>query len=113
MSRSRAPQKGIDIQQALEILAARSSCHHQHEAPPNARDLGQVIDLTGGLPTNHVQQVEKFQKQVKEERARRHSELQKKLQSMEVKELLHSILEAQQERVRTYREYDRYVRVGN
>ena len=107
---------GIDIQQALEILAARSSCQHRRdeEASPNAQNLGQVLDMSGssdGVPVRR-QQVETLQKQhvQKKERAQRQRQLQQKLNSMEVNELLQTILEAQQERVRTYREYDRYVR---
>ena len=63
-----------------------------------------------GVPVRR-QQVETLQKHVqKKERAQRQRQLQQKLHSMEVNELLQTILEAQQERVRTYREYDRYVR---
>ena len=76
---------GIDIQQALEILAARSSCQHRRdeEASPNAQNLGQVLDMSGssdGVPVRR-QQVETLQKQhvQKKERAQRQRQLQQKL----------------------------------
>jgi len=123
-----AKNKGIDFRQALEILASRSAqghhhhhshdacCHHySREAPPNARTMGQRIDLlpddtsstTTTTTTANDKNAEELQNQVQEERARRKNEIDKALQSMSVRELLQSVMEAQQRRVETYRNYDR------
>jgi hypothetical protein len=119
-----SPNDGIDIRQALDILSGRSGqeathsegcCHHNsQEAPPNAESMGQTIDLLKEDTTDTAmtaEEVEALQKRVEEERSQRKIELEEKLRSMAVKELLQTALEAQQQRVRTYGDYDRYVRI--
>lgn len=135
MTDTNSNDEGIDIRQALEILSARSTSgddhhHHHHpsaaaaaaggcshihpqEVPANAKSMGQTIDLlrenniTDSAVVQQAQEAEALQNKVQEERAQRKQELEQKIQSMTVKELLQSVLEAQQERVRTYGLYNR------
>jgi hypothetical protein len=121
-------QKGIDIKQALEILSARSAqpdsehhnhsegCCHSEEAPPNAKSMGQTIDMLREAGSAEVvksaEEAEVLQKKVQEDRDKRKSELDKRIQAMTVKELLQSVLESQQQRVRAYGIYNGYVKVN-
>jgi len=114
-------ERGIDIRQALEILAARSekephshaqkdSCHRGN-APKEAAQWGQRIDL-GGTETkdeaaNTVESIEDQRAKLEEDRAKRQVEIEKKLESMTDKDLLSYVINSQQNRVATYRTYDR------
>lgn len=120
-------KEGIDIRLALEILSQRSPegnpyqrpCECIHHAPPMAKNMGQVIDISGDSSTrdessSSVVQSEgtsqQSQKQGMEvERAERRRAIEEGFRSMTVKELLSTVLQAQEERVATYRVYDRYV----
>ena len=87
-------------------------CHaSSNEAPPNAANMGQRIDLNEVVPTNLTtnlsEEAAALQKRVQQERLQRQAELKKRLQSMMVEELLRTVLEAQEQRVLTYREFDR------
>lgn len=115
-------QRGIDINKALSILSARSDpsentpnknndgcgCCHGSEIPKNAKNLGQTIDLL----TNNSGQAEVQEEQRLEERAKRLQRIHEELKSMNIKELLQAVLQAQQDRVATYREYERQVEMG-
>ena len=124
MTDEEASQKGIDIRKALDILSARSAqpdsehhthtdgcCHtHPDEVPTNAKSMGQTIDM---LRENHaevdekaVEEAEALQKRVQEEREKRKLEMEQKIRSMSVKELIQCILEAQEQRVRAYTVYN-------
>jgi len=56
-----------------------------------------------------VADVEKRKQQIEQERAARKLEIQVRIQNMSTAELLNAVLEAQQQRVATYRTYNRYV----
>ena len=132
-SANRSSKDGIDIRLALEILSARSAeahthsengeagCHHH--APNGAAQMGQTIDLNQDT-TNQTEDteddsanpvasaeetVEEKRKRVQEERDKRRADMKQKLESMSVKNLTNAVLDAQQQRVMTYREYERYV----
>jgi hypothetical protein len=129
--------QGIDIRQALEILSSRSAHSHDdhhdqnndidgscHEhVPDEAKAMGQTIDLmtsaggreeelnedaSGAAAPGHEQDME----EKKKARRKREVAIKEKLQSMNVTDLLGAVMEAQSERVATYREYDGYVSDG-
>ena len=118
-------QKGIDFRKALEILSMRSaedsastkgndenSTRGKSSGLNGAKPMGQVIDLFGndkatGCDSSEVQ--EKKRKKMEEERIKRRSEIEQKLQSMSAKDLINAVLEAQQQRVATYRTFERCV----
>jgi len=131
---NRSTKEGIDIRTALEILSARSAeghvhsengetgCHHH--APKGASQMGQTIDLnqdtsypsesskdTSADPAANTKEetIEEERRQLEEERGKRRADIQEKLESMSVKSLIHAVLETQQQRVATYRVYERYV----
>jgi hypothetical protein len=125
---------GINIHKALGILAARSSIGHDHShshsndggchayQTEDKRFMGQTIDLespttrsgaTTAQPQTTVEQQQQQQKDTeairKEQEAKRQQrakELEAKLKSMSVKELLQTVIETQQQRVSTYTEYN-------
>lgn len=111
-------EKGIDIRQALEILSLRSSephthsptengdragCHHS--APKEASQWGQQIDLGGEDITD--ESVEARREKLEIERAKRRIEIEEKLNSMSVKDLIGCVINSQHQRVVSYRTYDR------
>jgi hypothetical protein len=113
--------QGIDVQRALEILSQRSaddSTHshseHQHtigcvhHASEATQSLGQQIDLNPQERSFYEEEasVKAQQRQLNEEREKRQAELHAKLEAMPVRELVQAVLEAQQQRVQTYRTYD-------
>lgn len=111
--------KGIDIQEALSILSARTSdspssksdggcgCHGS-KPPENAKNMGQQIDLLADTATVNEQEEAKIQEaEVQQERAKRHQEIRIELNSMPELELLKTLLQAQEDRVKAYREYER------
>lgn len=123
---------GIDIRQALDILASRNSHGHTHEhsyvhgneqaacqrsATDETRAMGQTIDLNA--PANDssaslqvermAQTMEETKKELEKARKAREVEIRAHLKSMSVKNLLQAVMEAQCERVGTYRDFDRYV----
>ena len=120
--------KGIDIETALSILSERTQkkdgrddnsdhsagcgCHHPGESiPESMKTMGQTIDLNQGDGesgnTHTDEERRKEEEKIKDERAERQEEIKKQLQSMSNKELLQSVLNAQEERVATYRAYER------
>jgi hypothetical protein len=117
---------GIDIRQALDILSSRTSHDHSHEhgneqaachgsATDEARAMGQTIDLNAPardpstLPAASAQSMDEAKQELDEARKARGEEIRAHLQSMSIKDLLQAVMEAQRERVATYRVYDRYV----
>ena len=116
--------QGIDIQQALNILASRTShdqSHsHLHEqtgcqqsATDESKAMGQTIDLnayaeTSPDPEAAAKIMEEQKEQLDRDRKARKEEIREHLQTMSVKDLLQAVMEAQRERVATYRTYDRY-----
>ena len=118
-------QKGIDIQEALSILSVRteSSSYQNDEngcgccggqVPKNAKQMGQTIDLFGeqtGEPEVNPKQTKEDseeEEKMKQERAKkRREEIQLELNKMSERELLQAILKTQEDRVKTYREYER------
>ena len=150
------PPTGINIQQALTILSARSrnrdhlndddvddngnrdptlitdshsandghSCCHGMTVPEHVKTMGQTIDLFAMEPSPYdndddddkkepsierKQKQQQQQQQLEEERAKRRQKLQAELESMTIIELLQAVFRAQQDRVATYKEYERYV----
>lgn len=129
MSTNQTSQKGIDIQQALSILSDRTnpenhstSSHEKHgggcgchgdSAPQNAKQMGQTIDLLAkksneeGQEKSSEEERQKEQQRIAEERAKRRQEIQEELKSMTAHDLLQAVFKAQQDRVATYKEYER------
>lgn len=117
--------QGIDIRQAMEILASRTSHDHDHDhshssdehqagcqqsATDDAKNLGQTIDLATGEttadPATIAMSMEEQKKQLDQDRKIREEQIRAHLQTMSVKDLLQAVMEAQKERVATYRTYD-------
>ena len=123
--------QGIDVRKALEILAARSCSHdhHNHAAPHNnhstgcidilptedAVQWGQRISLGGPQDTDDEEKetmaasisIEEQKERIAKERAERQIVMEQKLASMSVVELLQCVMNAQEERVATYRNYNK------
>jgi hypothetical protein len=107
-------KEGIDVRLALEILSERQSsssssslqqsgdCDCHRNVPPQATSMGQVIDLDGPSTSTSTSTAA-----VTTERKERKEEIETKLLSMTEKDLLHTVLKAQEERVATYQRYDR------
>jgi DNA repair REX1-B len=84
----------------------------------NNATMGQVIDLFGGNSEEDVCSAtassaataattpEEEKEMMKKRRQERHVEMQEQLQNMTLTELLQTVLQAQEERVATYRRYD-------
>jgi hypothetical protein len=111
--------KGIDVQEALSILSARTAdsssskaedgcgCHGT-KPPENAKNMGQKIDLLARKETGNEQEEQKIsEEKIQQERAKRHEEIQKELNNMGNSELLQALLKAQEDRVKAYQEYER------
>lgn len=72
--------------------------------------MGQTIDLMTTQSANTDESVEDPSaraQRLKEEREERRAQIQEALQSMSTPELLKAVLQAQQGRVATYREYEK------
>jgi len=120
-----SPNQGIDISQALEILSARTSHDHSHShsdeqadcqssATEESKAMGQTIDLnasaeTAPNPEAVAKAMEEQKQQLDQDRKLREEQIRAELQTMSVKDLLQAVMEAQRERVATYRTYDGYV----
>jgi hypothetical protein len=129
-------QQGIDIRVAMEILSERSGEEHSHShsehgagqgchhhAPKGTETMmGQTIDMNESeeeKPSSAMDEsnddgddrndedVKAQQEQLDKDRAKRKVEIQEQLQSMTLKELLHAVMDAQQNRVSTYRDYEK------
>jgi len=119
--------KGIDIETALSILSERTKetrddpshdhvggcgCHsHGAAIPENLKTMGQTIDLNktpASVPSATLSDDDrqKEEARIKAERAKRQEEIQKQLNLMSNKELLQAVLNAQEQRVATYRDYE-------
>jgi|FLMP01.1.fsa_nt_emb hypothetical protein len=108
---------GIDFHKALAILSDRSSqkteehkdessggCSCHAPAGDLTSQMGQVIDLQGssaGTAENS---------EVAKRKVERKQDLQDRIRRLSTRQLLQAVLEAQQQRVAAYRDYDRYVR---
>lgn len=121
-----APSKqGIDIRQALDILASRTSHDHSHShsdeqagcqssATDESKAMGQTLDLNASAesspdPEAMAKSMEEQKQQLDQDRKAREEQIRAHLQTMSVKDLLQAVMEAQRERVATYRTYDGYV----
>jgi len=113
-----AGNQEIHVQQALEILARRSeegrdASENQCpcgklEIPEGARKMGQTIELmAAGITPPTEMMDEKEHKKVAQEREDRKVELKEKLGTMSTKQLLQTVLDVQEQRVATYRTFDR------
>lgn len=119
-------RQGIDIRQALDILSARTSHDHSHShsdkqdgcqksATIESNAMGQTIDLnapeeaTIADPEAVAKSMEEEKKKLERDRKTREEQIRAHLQTMSVKDLLQAVMEAQKERVATYRAYDGYV----
>jgi hypothetical protein len=124
-------QQGIDIRVAMEILSERSGEEHSHSehggpgchhhAPKGTETMmGQTIDMNESeeKPASNMEEgdddddkndedVKAQQEQLDKDRAKRKIEIEEQLQSMTLKELLHTVMDAQQNRVSTYRDYEK------
>jgi hypothetical protein len=100
-------------------------CCHGAPTPEHAKTMGQTIDLLAENNSTKMMVVEEEdqeatsslskeeqeqeEQRLQEERSKeRLAQIQKELNGMSDKELLQAILKAQQDRVATYREYERY-----
>ena len=131
-----APGRGIDVRDALSILAARTERGGEDLAsasvPAALKAMGQTIDIakqmefaqpnaagcdcakngsaTNGADASGANALSEEEKQkheaVKELRARRGAEIRAQLRTMGVGELLGMIFGAQQERVATYKAFE-------
>ena len=106
--------KGINIQDALNILAQRPQthdhehCHHSDDHRPSMATRGQVIELMASVD-------EESQGEAKQEETppsqtmsteERKQKLQAKLSSLSIPELLRLLLSTQEHRVQTYKTFD-------
>ena len=104
--------QGIDIQQALSILSARSEPSENDDLNRNAvgcgcdngqiseslLNMGQTIDLMSTQATTTDESVEDPQvraQRLQDEREERRTQIQEALQSMSTQELLKAVLKAQ------------------
>ena len=121
-----ASSEGIDIHKALEILSDRhsesnASSHSHgkggccHGAPENAKNMGQIIDLmkiaSNKVENSSQEERQKEEQRIKEERAKRRKEIHEQLSSMTATDLLKAVFTSQQDRVMTYKEYERYEKI--
>jgi len=132
-------QKALDILADRSSCPAAHNHSHNHshedtntEGRANAagcqayqteslRGMGQTIDLdataattannnNGNSGEDAIEVDEELQReQMAEQRKQRNEELQAHLRSMTIQELLETVLETQQQRVATYKEYNEYV----
>ena len=104
-------QQGIDINQALSILSARSkagvteedetSCPCCHgTAPAQEHRLGQTIDL-GRAEKETVEEQKTREKDLQSETSKRNEEIKENLESMSEAELVKTVFSAQEDRVKT------------
>jgi hypothetical protein len=110
--------QGIDVRLALEILSLRSPENHdhgdeadacRHHASSETQSLGQVINIAPSEDISIQEETKDLIEQqnlLKEEREKRRSELRVKLESMSLDDLLQTVLEAQQQRVKAYHSFD-------
>ncbi len=107
-------QQGIDIQQALSILSARSEPAEDHndgcgfcqgsQIPESAKTMGQTIDMfASGAKEDEMHD----DNRLVDERTERLSKIRVELDAMTDRELLQTVLKTQEDRVATYREYER------
>jgi hypothetical protein len=90
----------------------------------NTIGMGQTIDLLApttskdkksdesSSTTDDQELLEEQRKLLEEERRKRRLEIQNELNAMSMRELLQQVMKAQQGRVATYRDYERYVQNG-
>mmetsp|Transcript_28780 Transcript_28780/g.44238 ORF Transcript_28780/g.44238 Transcript_28780/m.44238 type:complete len:264 (+) Transcript_28780:105-896(+) len=113
---------GIHIQDALDILTARSSCHHHdkegeqkhsgggcgcnHSIPKGGESMGQSIDMLPQSQTEQQQTLEEKKQLLEQERLERSSKIKEELQNMTCVELIKTVLQAQEDRVVTYRQFE-------
>lgn len=114
-SSSSSQQQGIDFRDAVAILSARSphssSSHEHHHHPTEChhapisidmKRMGQVIEVsTDPSSTNND-----TKKALEEEQRVHQKKLHTTMSTMSVRELLQTVLEAQQQRVESYRTYN-------
>lgn len=133
---SSSEKDGIDITKALDILSVRASEQEDGvkvpgepgcgcAVPPSAKSMGQTINLCGETNPKEEdresslelrarceaqvlqKELNDKEKDLEQTRKARRQEIQLKLESSSVSELLTALMEAQSKRVSTYREYDR------
>lgn len=101
--------KGIAIEDALSILTLRKP--HQHSdcncIGDSAKHMGQTIDLLGTTSTANEQNDEEMKKETLQiKRAVRQKKVQNELNDMSERELLQAVLKVQEDRVKTYTDYE-------
>jgi hypothetical protein len=98
----------------------QQQCCGGDTVPDNTIGMGQTIDLLAPATTKDNESstssriddqevLEEQRKLLEEERRKRRLEIQNELNAMSVRELLQQVMKAQQGRVATYRDYERYV----
>jgi hypothetical protein len=101
----------------------QQQCCGGDTVPDNTIGMGQTIDLLARATTKDKKSkesstsssiddqevLEEQRKLLEEERRKRRLEIQNELNAMSVRELLQQVMKAQQGRVATYRDYERYV----
>lgn len=114
------PQNGISIKDALSILSTRSNMGGNRNVTADLvsdelKEMGQLLDMeqqdvssTSPSPPARISvEVEANHEAIMAERERRTEQIQQQLQTLDIMELLKMIFQAQQERVVTYKVYDR------
>jgi len=105
-------QKGIDINEALSILAQRDSHAHDHcshNKSEMVKNMGQKIDLfaTSEGVVDTAQKAQAEEQQIQQERKERLEKIQQELQSLSNAQLIQAVFQAQENRVKAYRDYER------
>lgn len=115
---SNTSQNGIDIRQALEILSQRSTNDGSaaetqgkctcsiHHAPKVTQELGQILRLNPQDEQEELQDMAAQKFSLRVEREERRKALEAKLEEMSLHDLVQAVLEAQQQRVRIYQQYN-------
>lgn len=117
-------KKGIDLHKALQILGERAKDeehhhhHHDHDtenargckqnAPEEAKHWGQTIDLAK-VVEKEEEALSKQKEALEEERKTRRRDFQQQIDGMSFQQVLAHVFRTQEQRVATYRAYDRYV----
>ena len=121
MSAHDKKNQGIDIAVALEILGQRSKEHEEHKqhsdgcacGPHNhgAQSTGQVIDLYGSGSAEETNSTEANTAQstigTSSNQEAQQDGLLKEIDNMSTEQRIQLVLQAQQDRVTTYRQYDK------
>ncbi|CAJ1938324.1 unnamed protein product [Cylindrotheca closterium] len=96
--------QGIPIEDALSILSLRKPHHHAdcNSIGDRAKHMGQTIDLLETTTTT----AERGNEEIRIRDEERHKKVQNELNEMPESELLQAVLRVQEDRVKTYKNYE-------